>query len=63
MTREAESYDVSIRAVNYDGTPSDSYFYRFVPIAQPGIYKSQASGPVTVRLPAVSTPGPVSSGT
>ena len=50
--REVESYDVKLSAIAHDGTPSDNYRYRFVPIDQSSIYKAFVTGPTTVRLPA-----------
>ncbi|MEE6257224.1 S8 family peptidase [Plantactinospora sonchi] len=51
VSREVESYDVTVNAIGHDGTPADEYRYRFVPIDHINIYKGFATGPITLRLP------------
>lgn len=53
VTREIESYDVTVRGIDYDGSPSTNFYYRFIGIEKHTIHKSNATGPTTVRLPAL----------
>lgn len=52
VTREIESYDVTLRGVDYDGSPSTNFQYRFIAIKETLIRKGNASAPTTLRLPA-----------
>jgi subtilisin family serine protease len=52
VTREAESYDMTVRFVNHDGAPSALYSYRFVDLnTSRGYAEYGPSGTVTLRLP------------
>lgn len=58
MNNEIESYDVTLKAIDHSGTPTQRYLYRFVAVDQPAKYHPyvhQSDDPVTaettVRLP------------
>jgi subtilisin family serine protease len=52
VNREAESYDVTIRAIGHDGSPTEYYDARLVDVNNPKEYQPyHSSGTVTVRLP------------
>jgi subtilisin family serine protease len=52
VTREVESYDVTVKFVDHNGAPTDLYFYRFVDVNNPKAYLPyDPSGTVVVRLP------------
>jgi hypothetical protein len=52
VTREVESYDVTVKFVDHNGAPTDKYFYRFVDVNNPKAYLPyDESGTVKVRLP------------
>ncbi|MFC3891437.1 S8 family serine peptidase [Lentzea rhizosphaerae] len=52
VTRETESYDVTVRGIDYDGSPSTNFYYRFIGIERHVIDKKNATSPTTVRLRA-----------
>ncbi len=52
VEREVESFDVDLSAIAHDGTASNDYRYRFVPVDEATVHKAFATGPTTVRLPA-----------
>jgi hypothetical protein len=52
VTREVESYNVTVDFIDHNGAPTDQYFYRFVDINNPKAYLPyDPSGTVVVRLP------------
>jgi subtilisin family serine protease len=52
VTREVESYNVTVHFVDHNGSPTDQYFYRFVDVNNPKAYLPyDPSGTVVVRLP------------
>ncbi|TDV52488.1 S8 family peptidase [Actinophytocola oryzae] len=52
VTREVESYDVTVRFLDHNGSATENYFYRFVDVNNPKAYLPyDPSGTVVVRLP------------
>ncbi|TWP49543.1 S8 family serine peptidase [Lentzea tibetensis] len=52
FTKEVESYDVNLSFLDFDGKPTDQYFYRFVSHAQPKAFlRYDPSGTLTQRIP------------
>ncbi|HEY7594511.1 MAG TPA: S8 family serine peptidase [Actinophytocola sp.] len=52
VTREVESYDVTVRSLDHDGKPTPEYSFRFVDIDHPKAYfPYDESGTVVARLP------------
>ncbi|HEX6360106.1 S8 family serine peptidase [Actinophytocola sp.] len=52
VTREAESYDMTVKLVDHDGAPTDKYFYQFVDLETARTHTAyDPSGTVVVRMP------------
>jgi subtilisin family serine protease len=52
VTREVESYDVTVKFLDHNGAPTPEYSYRFVDVNNPRAYLSyDPSGTVVARLP------------
>jgi subtilisin family serine protease len=56
VNREVESYDVTVKALDYNGSPTEDVRARFVSVARPDkyhpyVYKPFEDGTVTMRLP------------
>ena len=52
VNREVESYDVTVRAIDHNGAPTEKYSYEFLDVDHPAAYGTyDPSGTVVARVP------------